>query len=50
MQYKNGIIKVDSTRSEVDMGALYPAGAAPHRVGRVAVDGVGSDNEERGFR
>ena len=32
----------------MDMGALFPAGAAPHRVGRVAVDGVGSDNEEVG--
>ena len=36
------------TGGEVDMGALFPAGAAPHRVGRVAVDGVGSDNEEGG--
>ena len=50
MTGKNGIIKIDSTRSYVDMGALFPAGAAPHRVGRVAVDGVGSDNEEGGVR
>ena len=50
MQGKSGIIKFDSTRSYVDMRALFPAGAAPHRVGRVAVDGVGSDKEEGGVR